>query len=142
MKEIINGIHFEKTDIFIPWNVPLSSIKDYGHPNIVYNGGKTEIIWKNKSLLDGITGNWVTYYFSYEVDRTFKEIGLAFSGDKASLEAYSNIRQHLFKELGLPILQKEEDTDKELKWQIGNCYVFLYLFEMHAYRCTLTIGID
>jgi hypothetical protein len=134
-------VHFDDSDIVINWNMAIRKLKKIGQPDVVKNNGRTEIIWRDSTLLE-IKGDWSTSYFPYEIRKLFKSIHLSYPGDKQSLDMYEKIKKLLLNGLGTPVLEKENDDEKEVKWERGNCYVYLNLFEMHAYRCSLTIGIN
>jgi hypothetical protein len=135
------GICFEGTDIFIPWYTPMEKLKDYGHPEITNNAGRIIVTWKDKTLLKSISGAWSVSFFSHESETPFKMVQLSFMGDSKSFEAYSRHKEYLQEELGVISVQKESNDENETKWINGNLYIWLYLFEMHAFRYNLTIGI-
>lgn len=140
--EIVHGIHFERTDIVLKWNIAMEALLDIGNPIIAEVDGRMVIKWKNRSLLNGIVGTWMTTYFPHENLRPFKSIDLIYSGDKISLDEYQKMKSHLLIELGNPAKEKESEEEKEAKWENGDCFIHLYLFEMHTYRCSLTIGVN
>lgn len=139
-EKLKDGIHFENSEVFLPWNTSLMKIKSIGNPVIVRNGGRTEIAWKNKSLLNGLKGDWYTYYLGHEFFKNFCSIKLSIVGDDESFIAYENMKTHLLTNLNNPSLQKDENDEKEIKWIENGISIFLYLFEMHSYHCTLTIS--
>jgi hypothetical protein len=144
MNEFENGIKFEGTEILIPWKTPIRKLKNFGSPDVVKRGDRIEFIWRNVSLLNGIGGNWMASFCYCDFNNQyFNKVSLYFGGDKISFEAYGKIQQHLLKKLGHPIFQREDNhlKDKEIKWQIGQVYIYLYLFEMHEWRLSLSIGI-
>ncbi len=156
------GITFESSGLFLKWNTPIKKLKSIGNPKFESGGGHASIIWENEALLNGIIGNWSVHYWAWEnealpiriINRIFgyfsgykdilirnklKSIDLNYSEDTESFEAYEYLKAHLLGILGEPQIQKE-GHDKEIKWISRNYYICLYLFEMHAYRCSLSIG--
>jgi hypothetical protein len=138
--DLKNGIHLEKSNLFIAWNSSIDCLKSKFNPEVITANGKLVLIWKDESLLDGITGNWEIAWFQYEIQKTFHSISLDFSGDKKSFEAYEKLKLHLSDRLGKPTKNEESTDEKETRWEHEGYYVFLYLFEMHEYKCILTIG--
>jgi hypothetical protein len=140
-EKLKQGIFLEKSKLFIKWHTPQNEYKSIAHPMIEESGERINFIWKGESLLGGLEGDWTVSYFQHELVRLFKSISLFYTGDKKSFEAYDRIKMHLLKIFGDPLLQNETMDEKEMKWEIGECHIHLYLFEMHAFRCSLTIGI-
>ena len=156
------GITFEKSGLFLKWYTPIKKLKFIGNPKLESGGGHASIIWENEALLNGITGNWSVHYWAWEneafpiriinrifgyfsrykdilIRNKFKSIDLEYSGDKKSFEAYEYLKTHLLGIFGDPQIQKEEH-EKTSEWIFEDFHIHLYLFEIHEYHCSLSIG--
>ena len=136
-------ICFEDSSICLEWGTELYKLKELGHPQVLAVGGKVQIIWQNMRLLEGIKGDWMISTFPpNDLNQPFKSIHIKYVGDKEANEAYLKIKQHLVSLVGEPSYVDENLQSNELKWLNEQYYIRLYLFEMHAFRCVLTIGIE
>jgi hypothetical protein len=137
------GVCFEGTDILIPWYTPMPSLKHYGNPEVINMSDRVVIIWNDKTLLEGISGWWSAFYYTFESENLFKSISLSYVGDSESKDAYCKHKEYLLSKLGPSNMQSQDGDEKEVKW-INNegVFVYLILFEMHVFRCNLTIGIS
>lgn len=141
--ELKQRICFEDSLVCIEWGTKLNKLKKIGEPQVLTVGGKIQIVWKNMSLLEGIKGDWMVSTFPpNDMKQPFKSIHVNYVGDKEANETYLKIKQHLVSLVGEPSYVNEDGQSHEIKWLNGQHYIHLYLFEMHAFRCVLTIGID
>jgi len=136
--DLEKGIRFEGTDIFLQWGVPFEELMRTHNPEIFRNGGQIQISWGKQSLLDRIEGTWTAN--DLHNPENFRAIGLSYGGDITSFEKFNSLKQHLLLKLGEP--DKIEDSDeKAMEWENGELFILLYLFKMHDYRCSLTVGL-
>ena len=144
LDKLERGVCFEGTDILIPWYTPMPSLKHYGNPEVIDKmSDRVVFMWKDKTLLESMSGWWSAYYYTFESEALFKSISLSYVGDSESIDAYCKHKEYLLSKLGPPNRQSEVGNEREVKW-INNegVYVYLILFEMHVLRCNLTIGIN
>ncbi len=140
-KNLERGIQFENTDLLLPWNETLSNLKDYGKPYVSDSTDKTTIIWTDVSLLNGVKAGWGLSYYSFESTKYFRQIETWYLGDEKALAAYELLNNHLQTLLGITTTLEVQEQDKFMRWEKDRYYVQLHLFEMHAFRCVLSIGL-
>lgn len=131
------GIFFENNGLFLKWHTPFSSLKKIGNPEIDTDSGRLDIIWKDTVLLDGLKGDWHASSLNsyYLTSISYYQVG-----DDISLKNFDVYEAHLTKLLGNPVVDGDRNGDVSLNWENKYVSVFLYLFEMHCYRLSLSIN--
>lgn len=114
-------------------------LKDLGNPLISFEISKYIFRWENSCFLNGLKGDLIYSYSSNEINPILDQLVMYTAGDNESQKVFEYTKKHLYDLLGGPLQIEEDDNDRCITWSIGNVQVILYLFEMHAYRLSLTI---
>lgn len=140
-EELKKGIYIEEDNVLIEWGTSVRLLQKIASPEVLEQNGRTEIIWHDKTILKNLKGDWRFSFFPYEMFKSFDKISLFAIGDKQATEAYDKYKNILSNEIGEPSMSNEmQNGDKQLKWENKSHSIFLYLFEMHSLRCSLTIS--
>jgi hypothetical protein len=55
IKSLIKGISLEKSGTLVPWKTCFSDLRLFGNPETKTQPGRRMVIWKNETILDGIS---------------------------------------------------------------------------------------
>ena len=139
INQLKTGVLFDGTETIIPWSISVEKLVDYLNPEVTVIDAHVEVNWRETSLL-GILGDWGVDYYSFEGSQEFQQIQLRVIGDNPSKEKFTFFSEHLINLIGTPDIE-EYDEEKELTWFINDLIIRLYFFEMHCYRCYLSVGV-
>jgi hypothetical protein len=138
IEHLKKGLFLEISNEIIPWKTPFKELKKIGNPELKkYSEQRTDLIWKNESILNGLNVNLNVMNWS----------GIG-GLKKKFTHAYSNISEKEFKEMKVRFdsefgekgkYKKINELEHKFCWNLEQCKVELIEKDRFGTYWTITI---
>lgn len=120
---IDKGLYLENLDIVVPWKTTIDNITKYGHPEIiVHSVQRTDALWRNVNIFDGLTLDLTTMFWQTFFGRNKFNNAHAYI-DKETFNKFKPHLDNYFMQESLLI--KQNELEYYFKWKTEKCKIRL-----------------
>mgnify|MGYP006170303057 CR=1 FL=1 len=120
---IDNGLYLENLDIVVPWKTSVGYITKYGQPEIiVHSDQRTDALWRNAKLFDGLTLDLTAMFWKTLFGRNKFNNAHAYI-EREKFDIFKPHLDNYFRQEGF--LTKQNDLEYYYKWTINKCKIEL-----------------